>query len=127
MPVSKSSITVTPFASFYMAKSPDGPRYYPSTPDQRVKARAVSDTDPALVQGFAVYDATRTVEYAIAIYPTKEAAEAHAPSEAPERPDAIIGGDAAGKYKATDDTPSPSGKKLNRSRGLGLIKPREGK
>jgi hypothetical protein len=70
---------VTEFAQFYRAINAQAEtRYYPHTANSRTVARQFdAQEDPPVVSGYGAYDTSVSTEYAVALYATKEEAEAH--------------------------------------------------
>jgi hypothetical protein len=85
------STMVTDFAEFYRCIGTDGTRYYAASPAKRTDAIDYNGGQiPPTVRGYAVYDTTQTMSYAVAIYPTKAEAEAHEGVAAPTAPKTIF-------------------------------------
>lgn len=101
-----NTLVVTNHSEFYAVQpSRSGPKiYYPASgATSRDVARQADVTgDPPQVGGFAVYDTTISTVYAVGLYPTKEEAQKHQPSEAAEKPEAVF-----------DEPPAPENKSVH--------------
>lgn len=82
---------VTEIAEFYRCAGDEGLRYYPATQSRKgVAIDYNGGTLPPTVRGFAVYDTTVTMDYAVALYGSTEEAEQHEARPVPSVPDTIF-------------------------------------
>lgn len=79
------TIKVTDFAEFWKGTNNGETRYY-ATRD----AGMGYDPEATKVKGYAVYDTTVAVSYAVELYPTKSQAENHKPAVAQKAPTSAI-------------------------------------
>ena len=101
------SLMVTELADFYRCNGDEGMRYYPAT--QSRKAAAIDyngGTFPPTVKGFAVYDTTVSMDYAVALYGSAEEAEQHEAAPVPAVPDTIFDDEPTVEIEENDTEPS---------------------
>ena len=105
------TIRVTEHSRFLICNAPGGQRFYADTPANRPVARDLDDKgDPIATTGFGVYDTNISTVYAVALYETKERAQAHQPSKTPAPVTDILSDedepDTGAEFNPDEETPT---------------------
>jgi hypothetical protein len=102
-PTPDRSLLTTELADFYRCDGSEGVRYYPATQSRKGVAIDYNNGQlPPTVKGFAVYDTTVSMDYAVALYGSLEEAHAHQAQPTPAVPETIF---ESKRIPASDETP----------------------